>query len=80
MHVLLTICKALTVVGALNWGLVGFFKFDLVAAIFGEKSALSRTVYAHRWTGGGGLDHTTGNEIDLMSRRMIPGQPGVIIG
>ena len=46
MHVLLMICKALTVVGALNWGLVGFFKFDLVAAIFGEKSALSRTVYA----------------------------------
>ena len=35
----------LLVVGGLNWGLVGFFGFDLVAAIFGEMSALSRTVY-----------------------------------
>ena len=44
--VLLTICKILIVIGALNWGLVGFFKLDLVAAIFGEKSAASRFVYA----------------------------------
>lgn len=36
----------LAVVGALNWGLVGIFKFDLVAAIFGDMSALSRIVYA----------------------------------
>ena len=43
---MLTICKILIIIGALNWGLVGFFKFDLVAAIFGEKSAVSRFVYA----------------------------------
>lgn len=36
---------ALLVVGGLNWGLVGAFGFDLVAAIFGEMSALSRLVY-----------------------------------
>ena len=36
----------LLVVGGLNWGLVGFFGFDLVAAIFGSMSALSRIVYA----------------------------------
>lgn len=36
----------LVLVGALNWGLVGFFKFDLVAAIFGDMSVLSRIVYA----------------------------------
>ena len=35
----------LVVVGGLNWGLVGLFSFDLVAAIFGELSALSRIVY-----------------------------------
>lgn len=36
----------LLVVGGLNWGLVGFFGFDLVAAIFGDASPLSRMVYA----------------------------------
>ncbi len=35
----------LVVVGALNWGLVGLFRFDLVAAIFGTLSAVSRIVY-----------------------------------
>ena len=35
----------LVVVGALNWGLVGLFKFDLVAAILGDMSILSRFVY-----------------------------------
>lgn len=36
----------LVLVGALNWGLVGFFKFDLVATIFGNMSMISRVVYA----------------------------------
>lgn len=35
----------LLVVGGLNWGLVGVLDFDLVAAIFGDMSALSRIVY-----------------------------------
>jgi uncharacterized membrane protein YuzA (DUF378 family) len=35
----------LVIVGGLNWGLVGLFGFDLVAAIFGGGSALSRIVY-----------------------------------
>lgn len=35
----------LVIVGGLNWGLVGFFKWDLVAAIFGDMSAVSRLVY-----------------------------------
>ena len=35
----------LLIVGGLNWGLVGAFNFDLVAAIFGAGSALSRLVY-----------------------------------
>lgn len=35
----------LVIVGALNWGLVGAFKFNLVKAIFGEDTALARIVY-----------------------------------
>lgn len=40
------ISYVLVIVGALNWGLVGFFGFDLVASIFGDMSAVSRIVYA----------------------------------
>jgi uncharacterized membrane protein YuzA (DUF378 family) len=36
----------LLIVGGLNWGLVGLFSFDLVAALFGEMTLLSRVVYA----------------------------------
>ncbi|WMJ82389.1 DUF378 domain-containing protein [Clostridium sp. MB40-C1] len=36
----------LVIIGAINWGLIGFFRFDLVAALFGEMSALSRIVYS----------------------------------
>lgn len=36
----------LVIVGGLNWGLVGLFGFDLVAAIFGAMSMLSRIVYS----------------------------------
>lgn len=36
----------LLIVGGLNWGLVGIFDFDLVAAIFGDMSAFSRIIYA----------------------------------
>jgi uncharacterized membrane protein YuzA (DUF378 family) len=39
------IALILVIVGGLNWGLVGIFKFDLVAAIFGEMGAISRIVY-----------------------------------
>ena len=45
MKVIDTIALVLIIIGAINWGLIGFFKFDLVAAIFGEMSALSRIIY-----------------------------------
>jgi uncharacterized membrane protein YuzA (DUF378 family) len=39
--------QLLVIIGALNWGLIGFFNFDLVAALFGgPTSFLSRVVYA----------------------------------
>ncbi len=37
--------KLLTIIGAINWGLVGLLNFDLVAAIFGKKSFTSRLIY-----------------------------------
>lgn len=39
------ISMALLIVGGINWGLVGLFDFDLVAALFGQMSLLSRIVY-----------------------------------
>jgi len=35
----------LTIIGAINWLLIGLFRFNLVSAIFGEMSTLSRIVY-----------------------------------
>ena len=45
MSILDWVALALVIVGGLNWGLVGAFGFDLVAAIFGEMSMISRLVY-----------------------------------
>lgn len=37
---------ALVIIGAINWGLIGFFQFDLIAAIFGgQGAAISRIIY-----------------------------------
>ena len=35
----------LAIIGALNWGLIGFFDFNLVASLFGGMSWLSRIIY-----------------------------------
>ncbi len=39
------VAMVLMIVGGLNWGLVGIAEFDLVAALFGEMSTISRLVY-----------------------------------
>ena len=36
----------LVLIGALNWGLVGIFGLDLVAAIFGDMTIISRIIYS----------------------------------
>ena len=47
MKALNAIALALVVIGAINWGLVGLFQFDLVAAIFGgQDSAGARIIYS----------------------------------
>ncbi|KAA0948804.1 DUF378 domain-containing protein [Sporosarcina sp. ANT_H38] len=46
MSMLSRIALALVIIGGLNWGLIGFFQFDLVATLFGGQDAfLSRVVY-----------------------------------
>lgn len=40
------IALTIVIIGAVNWGLIGFFGFDLVAALFGDMSGFSRVVYA----------------------------------
>lgn len=39
------ISMALLIVGGINWGLIGLFNFNLMAALFGPTSALTRLVY-----------------------------------
>ena len=46
MYMIKLIAYILVIVGALNWGLVGLFNFDLVAAIFGDMSIMARIVYS----------------------------------
>lgn len=42
-----TLALLLVIIGAINWGLIGLFNFDLVAAIFGgQSSLLSRIIYS----------------------------------
>ena len=41
-----TIALILSIIGSLNWGLVGIFQFDLVAWLFGgQGSVISRVIY-----------------------------------
>ena len=46
MKIIDKIALVLIIIGAINWGLIGFFKFDLVATLFGEMSMFSRIIYA----------------------------------
>lgn len=47
MSTLQRIALILTIIGAINWGLIGLFQFDLVASIFGgQDSMISRIIYS----------------------------------
>jgi uncharacterized protein len=45
MKVLDILVTVLLVIGAINWGLVGIFGFNLVGVLFGEATALTRVIY-----------------------------------
>lgn len=45
MNIVQKTALVLTVVGALNWGMIGLFNFDLVATLFGSMTLVTRTIY-----------------------------------
>ena len=45
MKVIDTIALVLIIIGAINWGLVGIFNFNLVEAIFGGLSVITKIIY-----------------------------------
>ena len=45
MKVIDTIALILIIIGAINWGLIGLFNFNLVDTIFGTMSIISRIIY-----------------------------------
>lgn len=45
METLQKACLVVTIIGAINWGLIGLFDFNLVETIFGVDSMLSNIVY-----------------------------------
>lgn len=46
MSTLQKVCLCITIIGGINWGLIGLLDFNLVAALFGEASVISRIVYS----------------------------------
>lgn len=45
MKIIDKIALALVIIGAINWGLIGIFNFNLVDTIFGTMSIISRIIY-----------------------------------
>lgn len=46
MSTLQKICLCITIIGGINWGLIGLLDFNLVEAIFGSESIIPRIVYS----------------------------------
>lgn len=46
MKALDTTALVLVIIGAINWGLIGFFQYDLVSALFGTMTAITRIIFA----------------------------------
>ena len=46
MEILQKVCLVLTIIGAINWELIGLLDFNLVSFLFGEMTMLSRAVYS----------------------------------
>jgi len=46
MSTLQKICLSITIIGAINWGLIGLLDFNLVESIFGAESIIPRIIYS----------------------------------
>ena len=62
MNILRMIAYALVIIGAVVWGIVGFFNYNIVAALFGDASLMSRIVYSLVGISGIALLATSGFE------------------
>jgi uncharacterized membrane protein YuzA (DUF378 family) len=66
----MSIARWLCLLGAINWGLIGFFRFDLIAALFGgPASFLSRVIYAI--VGIAGVVWLAGAATEMRERRRV---------
>lgn len=45
METIQKICLAITIIGALVWGFIGLFDFNILTSLFGEESILPRIIY-----------------------------------
>ncbi len=46
MTTLQKVCLAVTIIGGINWGLIGLLDFNLVEAVFGAESIIPRIIYS----------------------------------
>lgn len=46
MNTLQKVCLVITIIGAINWGFIGLLEINLVEAIFGVESMISRIIYS----------------------------------
>ena len=46
MTTLQKVCLAITIIGGINWGLIGLLDFNLVEALFGAESIVPRIIYS----------------------------------
>jgi len=46
MNTLQKICLTVTIIGAINWGLIGLLDFNLVETLFGTESIVPRIIYS----------------------------------
>ena len=46
MTTLQKVCLCITIIGGLNWGLIGLLDFNLITAIFGDTSVIPRIIYS----------------------------------
>ncbi len=46
MQIIQKIALVFTIIGAINWGLIGFFEYNLVESIFGSTNMISNIIYA----------------------------------
>ena len=62
MNILRMLAYALVITGALVWGIVGFFDYNIVSAMFGDQTVLSRIIYSLVGIGAVVMLATSGHE------------------